>query len=101
MVTHHCPVLVHPAACLVIPPGSGKSYQAAKLISAQSGKLQPQGSRTLLHCQQDPQQEQQQQYLLLSPDVIVKQMKVGCAPTYSQNRGSAARCCALDSAQAG
>ncbi|WIA17903.1 hypothetical protein OEZ85_009400 [Tetradesmus obliquus] len=58
-------------------PGSGKSHHAARLMSPQSAKLQPQGSRTLLHQQpQQQQQQQQQQYLLLSTEAIVKQMKV-------------------------
>ncbi|WIA38205.1 hypothetical protein OEZ86_001552 [Tetradesmus obliquus] len=59
-------------------PGSGKSHHAARMMSPQSAKLQPQGSRTLLHQQpqQQQQQQQQQQYLLLSTEAIVKQMKV-------------------------
>jgi hypothetical protein len=54
--------------------GSGKSHQAARLMSPHSARLQPQGSRTLMH--QQPEQQQQQQYLLLSTEAIVKQMKV-------------------------
>ncbi|KAF6263098.1 hypothetical protein COO60DRAFT_537513 [Scenedesmus sp. NREL 46B-D3] len=57
-------------------PGSGKSFQAARLMSPQSARLQPQGSRSLLHKLAKQPEEQQQQYLLLSTEAIVKQMKV-------------------------
>jgi len=65
-------------------PGAGKSYQALKLMAGGSGGSKHQGSCTVVHpgaavgaAEQIKQQQQRRSFLLLSPETVMRQMKVG------------------------